>query len=141
MNTTEKIGLEKIIIENVSRRGFLQGMFSAGAFVLCARIVPEPVWAATASGAAGSVGASAFHPSVYVGIHTDGMVYIVAHRSEMGNGVRTSLPRILADELDADWSRVKIEQAIGDPKYGDQRRKSQSAHALSVFLRCGDAVQ
>ena len=82
-------------------------MFSAGAFVLCARILPEPLWAATA-GAPGSVDASAFHPSVFVGIHTDGTVYIVAHRSEMGNGVRTSLPRILADELDADWSRVRV---------------------------------
>src|SRR5450631_1847114 len=132
MNTTEKIGLEKIIIENVSRRGFLQGMFSAGAFVLCARIVPEPVWAATASGAAGSVGASAFHPSVYVGIHTDGMVYIVAHRSEMGNGVRTSLPRILADELDADWSRVKIIQGDGDAVYGSQ--DTDGSHSVREFF-------
>ena len=56
--------------------------------------------------------ASAFHPSIFLGIHTDGAVYIVAHRSEMGNGVRTSLPRILADELDADWSRVKVVQAM-----------------------------
>jgi len=93
-----------ITIENVSRRGFLQGMFSAGAFVLCARILPEPLWAAT-TGAPGSVDATAFHPSIFVGIHTDGTVYIMAHRSEMGNGVRTSLPRILADELDADWAR------------------------------------
>ena len=45
---------------------------------------------------------------------------IVAHRSEMGTGIRTALPMVVADELDADWKRVRIEQAIGDPKYGDQ---------------------
>ena len=45
---------------------------------------------------------------------------IVTHRSEMGTGIRTSLPLVAADELDADWSRVTIEQGIGDPRYGDQ---------------------
>jgi len=50
----------------------------------------------------------------------DGTVTIVAHRSEMGCGSRTALPLVVTDELDADWSRVRIEQATGDPKYGDQ---------------------
>ena len=71
--------------------------------------------------AAGSqVDGAAFHPTVFVGIDSDGTVYLVAHRSEMGTSSRTSVPLILADELDADWKRVKLEQAIGDPKYGDQ---------------------
>ena len=128
---TEKSGAETITIENVSRRGFLQGVFSAGAFVLCARIVPQPLWAAH-SGAPASVAASAFHPSVFVGIHTDGTVYIVAHRSEMGNGVRTSLPRILADELDADWSRVTVLQADGDTVYGSQ--DTDGSHSVREFF-------
>jgi isoquinoline 1-oxidoreductase beta subunit len=63
---------------------------------------------------------AAFHPSVYVGIQPDGQVIIVVHRSEMGTGIRTSLPMVLADELEADWKRVRIEQAIGDRKYGSQ---------------------
>ncbi|WP_238533903.1 xanthine dehydrogenase family protein molybdopterin-binding subunit [Herbaspirillum lusitanum] len=51
----------------------------------------------------------------------DGVVTIVAHRSEMGQGVRTSLPMVVADELDADWSRVRVVQAQGDQeKYGNQ---------------------
>src|SRR5438445_819975 len=120
-----------ITIENVSRRGFLQGMFSAGAFVLCARIVPQPLWA-DAPAAAGSVDAAAFHHGLFVGIHTDGTVYIVAHRTEMGNGVRTSLPRILADELDADWSRVKVIQADGDERYGSQ--DTDGSHSVREFF-------
>jgi isoquinoline 1-oxidoreductase beta subunit len=61
-----------------------------------------------------------FHPNMFVGIQRDGTVYIVAHRSEMGTAIRTSLPLVLADELDADWKRVKIDQAIGDQRYGEQ---------------------
>ena len=106
-------------ILNVSRRGFLQGMVSTGALVLSVRLVPEALWAAET--AAGShADRAVLHPSVFVGIDTDGTVYLVAARSEMGTSSRTSVPLILADELDADWKRVKIEQAIGDPRYGDQ---------------------
>ena len=61
-----------------------------------------------------------WHPSVYLGLEPDGRVIIIAHRSEMGTGIRTALPMVLADELEADWKRVKIQQAIGDKKYGDQ---------------------
>ena len=118
-----------ITIENVSRRGFLQGVLGASAFVLCARVIPEKVWAAAGID---SVGATAFHPSLFVGIHTDGTVYIVAHRSEMGNGVRTSLPRILADELDADWGRVKVIQADGDERYGGQ--DTDGSHSVRDFF-------
>src|SRR5579864_1847207 len=83
-------------------------------------------------GAAGSGRTSAFHPSVFLGIHTDGAVYIIAHRSEMGNGVRTSLPRILADELDADWSRVHVLQADGDAEYGSQ--DTDGSHSVREFF-------
>lgn len=57
----------------------------------------------------------------FVSIESDGTVTLVAHRSEMGTGSRTSLPMVLADEMGADWSMVKIEQAEGDEiKYGNQ---------------------
>ncbi len=132
---TAKISSEKICIENVSRRGFLQGMLSASAFVLCVSEFPLLAKAARSgspTAALGSIGASAFHPSVFVGIHSDGMVYIVAHRSEMGNGVRTSLPRILADELDADWSRVTVLQGDGDAAYGSQ--DTDGSHSVREFF-------
>ncbi|MGD0213533.1 MAG: xanthine dehydrogenase family protein molybdopterin-binding subunit [Terriglobales bacterium] len=100
---------------NFSRRGFLQGALASGVFVLGARFIPEPLWAAQ-----GEAPAPPFEPSLWMAIASDGTVTIVAHRSEMGCGSRTALPLIVADELDADWSKVNIEQAIGDPKYGDQ---------------------
>ncbi len=101
-------------IELVTRRTFLGGMFSAGALVLGARLLPIEALAGVEADKA------AWNPSVYLGIETDGTVVIVAHRSEMGTGIRSVLPTALADELDADWKRVKIEQAIGDKKYGSQ---------------------
>src|SRR5271167_4339414 len=107
------------IIENVSRRGFLTGLVSSGALVLGARFYPKILWA---EGLPEDTHAdhATLHPNVFVGIDTDGTVHIVAHRSEMGTLIRTSLPLVVADELDADRNRVKIEQAIGDPRYADQ---------------------
>ena len=62
-----------------------------------------------------------FEPNVYLTINDLGEVTIVAHRSEMGTGIRTTLPTIVADELEADWDQVKIVQAVGDEEtYGNQ---------------------
>ena len=64
---------------------------------------------------------ASFSPNVYLTVNDDGTVTIVAHRSEMGTGIRTGLPLIVADELEADWSKVKVVQAVGDEaKYGNQ---------------------
>ena len=63
---------------------------------------------------------AAVAPNVYVNIRNDGIVEIVCHRSEMGQGIRTSLPQVIADELEADWDKIELHQAIGDEKYGDQ---------------------
>jgi isoquinoline 1-oxidoreductase beta subunit len=105
-------------IDLLTRRSFLGSVFSAGAFVLSARLLPMEALAS--SGAETNAANAAWNPSVYLGIETDGRVIVVAHRSEMGTGIRTALPMIVADELDADWARVKVEQALGDTKYGSQ---------------------
>ena len=129
-------------IENISettpefsgtRRGFLKGMLGAGAFVLSVRWMPEQLFAASASvNPADAMGKAVLHPGVYLAIDKDGTAYVVAHRSEMGNGVRTSLPRIVAEELDADWARVKVVQATGDEKYGDQ--DTDGSHSVVSFF-------
>ncbi len=108
-------------IENVSRRTFLKGVAATGTFALALQLDPlarvNPFAPVTPAPAA--VGPT-LNPNLFVSIDTTGAVTIIAHRSEMGQGVRTSVPMILADELEADWSRVKIEQAVGDKKYGNQ---------------------
>ena len=58
-------------------------------------------------------------PNQWVRIATDGSVTLVVARSEMGQGVRTSLIMILADELEADWARIRIEQAAPSPLFQD----------------------
>jgi isoquinoline 1-oxidoreductase beta subunit len=101
-------------VEVINRREFLGRVFSASAMVLAARVLPVEAMTAL------DVDKAAWHPSVYLGIETDGTVIIVAHRSEMGTGIRSVLPTIAAEELDADWKRVRVEQAVGDAKYGSQ---------------------
>ncbi len=122
-------------VENLSRRNFLGGVFSAGALVLAARVLPENAFADT-NEYAGKAAGAALHPSIYLGVQPDGTVYIVTHRSEMGTGIRTTLPLVAADELDADWKRVKIEQGIGDKNYGDQNTDgSKSIRGFFVAFR------
>ena len=106
------------LIQNVSRRGFFEDVFSAGALVLVACVLPDDLHGAAVEDTPAD--RAVFHPNVFLGLETDGTVYIMAHRSEMGNGSRTALPRVVADEMDADWRRVTILQAVGDPRYGSQ---------------------
>lgn len=124
-------------ILNVSRRGFVKGIVSAGAFILGADLAPALATAIEKH----TIEDENFHPSVFVSIETDGTVSIIAHRSEMGNGSRTSLPRVLADELDADWNRVKIIQATGDARYGPQDTDaSQSVRVCFDVMREAGAI-
>jgi isoquinoline 1-oxidoreductase beta subunit len=112
-------------IQNVSRRQFLRDVFSGTGLMLGVYLIPA--LARAESDAHSLPDQAAFHPSVFLGLEEDGTVLIVAHRSEMGNGSRTDLPRVVADELDADWSRVKIIQADGDSRFGSQETDASSS--------------
>ena len=102
-------------IENVSRRGFLKvAGISTGAFVLG---ISLPVATAQAKS---STGALSHELNFFVSIASDSMVTLVCHRSEMGQGIRTSVPQIIAEELEADWHKVTVVQAKADEKYGSQ---------------------
>jgi isoquinoline 1-oxidoreductase subunit beta len=110
-----------IRVENVSRRSMLKALGIAGGFVLAAPVMSRPAFAAYQTGADKMPHGVVVDPRVFVAIAPDGAVTIIAHRSEMGTGVRTSLPLIVAEEMDADWSRVRVQQAHGDEvKYGNQ---------------------
>jgi isoquinoline 1-oxidoreductase beta subunit len=118
-------------IENVSRRRFLTGgIIAAGALVLGVRYYHKLSPGARVPHDTNADHAT-LHPSVYLGIDPDGTVWIVASRSEMGTTSRTTLPLVVADELDADWRRVKIEQALGDRRYGDQN--TDGSHSIRSF--------
>ena len=102
--------------EHISRREFLQRTGKAGGGLVFALTLTS---ACQPSGDSGD-GASSVAPNVYVNIRDDGIVEIYCHRVEMGQGIRTCLPQIIADEMDADWDRVEVIQALADEKYGDQ---------------------
>ncbi|HTE33561.1 MAG TPA: molybdopterin cofactor-binding domain-containing protein [Chryseolinea sp.] len=73
-----------------------------------------------------------FSPNLFITLGGNGDVTLIAHRSEMGTGIRTSLPLVIADEMEADWKRVKIVQAVGDEKYGDQN--TDGSYSVRMFF-------
>ena len=83
-------------------------------------------------------------PLVFVSIARDGTVTIVAHRAEMGTGVRTSLPMVVADEMEADWNRVRIVQAdANEARYGSQNVDGSRSmrHFLAPMRRVGASAR
>ncbi|MGJ4948053.1 molybdopterin cofactor-binding domain-containing protein [Bradyrhizobium sp. HKCCYLS20291] len=121
-NATSRRGFERHLkVENVSRRAILQTLGIAGGFVLAAPLLSRPAFAAYETGAGKMPHGTVVDPKVFVSIAPDGIVSILAHRSEMGTGIRTSLPLVVAEEMEADWTRVRVVQAPGDEvKFGNQ---------------------
>ncbi len=100
------------MIKKITRRNFLQGVgLSAGGLTLGMQFSVAN---------AATIEDKSFAPDVFVSIADNGQVTIISHRSEMGQGIRSSLPLLVADELEADWNRVTVEQGLGDTKYGSQ---------------------
>lgn len=131
------------VLENVSRRAVLLGL-GAGALVLSlglpAAAQDEPL----------KFGADAMphgwrdDPRIFVAIDPDGTVTVTVHRSEMGQGVRTSIAMAVADELEADWDRVRVAQAPGDePTYGNQDTDGSRSlrHFFDPMRRAGAAAR
>ncbi len=117
--------IEASIIKKVDRRSFLKiSGLSATGIILGMQVACSPSKKRDSG--------IAFSPNVYLTVNSDGSINIVAHRSEMGTGIRTGLPLIVADELEADWSKVKVVQAIGDVKYGDQN--TDGSYSIRMFF-------
>lgn len=112
----------------VDRRGFLRVSALAGGGMLLS------TWFdfGDSAAAAESVGLADFTPNAYIRIAPDGIVTIIAKNPELGQGVKTMLPMIIADELDVDWKNVRIEQGDFDPtKYQAQAAGGSNATPTS----------
>jgi CO/xanthine dehydrogenase Mo-binding subunit len=118
-------------ISKLTRRDFLAlGAVAGGGLTLGAWLPGQQ---------RGSV-ADSFQPGAFVRIDPDGSITIWMARADMGQGVRTSLPMIVADELDADWNRVKIVQADAHPtKYGRQMTVGSSSVRRGGWTRLRQA--
>lgn len=129
--------------QNPSRRTFLQASLGALFLAVSANGV---VWAADAKKYGGDAmpGGAVDDPLVFVSISSDGLVTIVAHRAEMGTGVRTSLPMVVADEMEADWGRVQVVQAeANEARYGNQNVDGSRSmrHFMLPMRRVGAAAR
>jgi isoquinoline 1-oxidoreductase beta subunit len=134
------------VLANVSRRAFLGGLFAVGGLVLAVGF-PTALRAADHSrkhGADAMPDGWVDDPLAFVAIGEDGTVSIVCHRSGMGQGIRTDMPMIVADELEADWKRVRVVQAPGDQKrFGNQNTDGSRSvcHFFDPMRRCGAAAR
>jgi len=103
-------------IKQLSRRDFVKtsGLFVLGVSIIgCERQNKLAITAARLT-------EGPWSPDVFVSFDADATVHIISHRSEMGQGTRTGLTAIVADELEADWERVKVEQAMANAIFGNQ---------------------
>jgi isoquinoline 1-oxidoreductase beta subunit len=138
---------DKLVISNVSRRGLLKGLGATGGLVLAAQLpsVRGALGAGYPTGAASMPNGVVSNPKIFVSIGNDGIVSIVAARAEMGNGAaRTALPMIVADEMEADWDRVRVVQSPGDEKtYGNQDTDGSRSvrHFIQPMRACGAAAR
>lgn len=101
----------------LSRRAFLTTGLAAGGGLL---LTLNLTHAAQASEPIAVVPAAGAELNPFISIAPDGVVTIVAKNPEVGQGSKTMLPMLVAEELDADWSQVRAEQALLDPIYGPQ---------------------
>jgi isoquinoline 1-oxidoreductase subunit beta len=108
----------------VPRRVFLEltGL-TAGALILGVR---------SSSALAAAADSGDFRLDLFVSLDASGKVKIVAHRSEMGQGIRTALPMVVADEMEADFDRVEVVQALADTRYGSQ--DTDGSHSVRDFF-------
>lgn len=120
------------IIENQSRRHFLKSASLAGGGLVIG--VSLPIMSAKAN-----TDEAAFNPSGFIHLHQNGDVVLYCGRCEMGQGISTALPAAVADEMELDWKRVRVEQGEGNTeKYGPQATGG-SASIVKMYIPMREA--
>ena len=117
-------------IQQVNRRDFVKlfGLASGGILLGCNISSDKKEFIPQVGGT--------FTPNLFVQIQQDGNIILLASRSEMGQGIRTSLASAIADELEADWKYITVKQATGNAKYGNQNTDgSRSVRTLLEPMR------
>jgi isoquinoline 1-oxidoreductase beta subunit len=130
----------------LTRREVLQGAAVIGGLALCLRESGRIVLASQppAYGVAAEPGGAVDDPLIFVAIHPDDTVTITVHRPEMGQGIRTSLALVVADELEASWPRVRVAQAPADQaRYGNEDTDGSRSmrHFFEPMRRVGAAAR
>lgn len=117
MKATDVMENNAAVSTHVDRRQFLfTSALTSGALLLKCAVRPDEVFAS-----AGSDAAKVIPLNAWLKIGTDDSVTIIVSQAEMGQGIRTTLPAVLAEELGADWSRVRLEDSPTDPAYRNPR--------------------
>src|SRR5262244_601329 len=98
---------------NLNRRTFLKTTVAAGGGLMIGGYI------AFDRGDAELLAAGSFEPNIWLKVNSDDTVRIMLTQLEMGQGVMTSMPMLVAEELDVDWNKIKTEWVPADPKYGD----------------------
>ena len=112
---------DTLLLANLSRRSVLKGLAGSTAFLLAARWDLAFASEKAQFGAGAMPGGWVDNPNVFIHIDNSGLLTIINNRAEMGQGIRTSMVMVAADELGADWDRVKVQQAeANQEKYGNQ---------------------
>jgi isoquinoline 1-oxidoreductase beta subunit len=111
----------------LNRRDFIKLVGAAGGGLVlavyldaCTADTPAPPTVTPVSPTFTPGGPFDWSPNFFLKMDQDGILTVYAFRSEMGQGIRTAIAMLIAEELDVDWNSVRIEQAMTDRKYGDQ---------------------